>query len=410
MTAQAPFVAVADAPPPQTFVPKVILALVVVGVIAFSAMAVLSAYAPDLRGGQDGRAHALSKSAVGFAGAPILMKALGGEAMVSRLKPSRPSEALVVLTPDWTLSPKELQDYPKGPRTLIILPKWLVAADPFRRGFVRKVGSGGSGDVNDLLASYAAKSRLETLKGRYRSRLTGVGPFAGVELSLGPIENLQTISGDGWAPALVDGRGRMVLAYSRKSPGVWVLADPDLLNNQGLANLDTARAGVTILQTAREGQRPILFDVTLNGYARGAGFWRLMLEPPWLAATLIGFATALLMGAHAVARFGQPLRRPRAFALGSRALVDNSADLVRMARREHELAPAYASLTNSLVVRAGGSHANAADWLEHLAARRGLASPEALAAEAETTKTRDDLLSIARKLYEWRGEMTRERR
>jgi hypothetical protein len=33
-----------------------------------------------------------------------------------------------------------------------------------------------------------------------------------------------------------------------------------------------------------------------------------------------------------------------------------------------------------------------------------------LAAEAEKTKTRDDLLAVARKLHGWRGEMTRERR
>jgi len=45
-----------------------------------------------------------------------------------------------------------------------------------------------------------------------------------------------------------------------------------------------------------------------------------------------------------------------------------------------------------------------------MAARRGAAAPGALAAEAETTTTRDDLLAVAKKLYEWRGEMTRERR
>ncbi len=115
------------------------------------------------------------------------------------------------------------------------------------------------------------------------------------------------------------------------------------------------------------------------------------------------------MGVHALARFGQPHRRGRAFALGSRALVDNSADLVRMARREHELAPAYAALTRALVTRAAGGHTAEEHWLEHLAERRGASAPGELAAEAEQAKTRDDLLEVARKLYDWRGEMTRER-
>ena len=133
-----------------------------------------------------------------------------------------------------------------------------------------------------------------------------------------------------------------------------------------------------------------------------------MLEPPWLAATLIAVATGILMGLHALARFGQPRRKGRAFALGGRALVDNSADLVRMARKEHEFAPAYAALTNALVARAAGH--TGGQWLDELARRRGAASPDDLAAEAATAKTRDDLMAIARKLHDWRGEMTRERR
>ena len=44
---------VADAPgrPPQAFSGRSILALVLVGVVAFAGLAVLSAYAPELRSG-----------------------------------------------------------------------------------------------------------------------------------------------------------------------------------------------------------------------------------------------------------------------------------------------------------------------------------------------------------------------
>jgi hypothetical protein len=264
-------------------------------------------------------------------------------------------------------------------------------------------------DWETLLKSYAPKTVIARRKGVSRPVLHGVdGAFAGATLPLGPIDGLKTVSGEGWIPALVDEHGLAVVAYSKKNPGIWVLADADLLNNQGLKSLDTARAAVTILDAARGGERPILFDVTLNGLGRERGLWRLMLEPPWLSATLIAVAAALLMGMHALARFGQPRRGGRAFALGARALVDNSADLFRMAKKEHELAPAYAQLSQALVVKAGGGHAPEG-WLRGLARRRGVADPEALAAEAEQAKTRDDLLAVAHKLYEWRGEMTRER-
>lgn len=398
---------------PPTFAAGAVLGLVLAGVVAAAAMAVLSAYAPDLRSGQDGRAHALSRSAVGYAAAPILMKALGASVVVSRTRPTRPSDSAVVLTPEHGLEPEELQNYPKGALTLIVLPKWTAMPDPLRRTFVRKVGvTPGETAFQDMLKSYAPQTRLQVREGRSRPTLQGAGatPFAGFAARLGQIDSLRTISGEGWTPLLVDDAGRAVLVRSTKTPGIWVLADPDLLNNQGLASLDTARAGVAILDVARGGGRPILFDVTLNGLERGRGLGRLMLEPPLLAATLIAVAAGILMGLHALARFGQPRVRARAFALGAKALVDNSADLIRMARREHELAPAYAALTRALVARAAGGHTAQDHWLDDLARRRGAAAPGDLAEEAATARTRDDLLAVARKLYDWRGEMTRERR
>jgi hypothetical protein len=394
------------------FSPKVILSLVLVGIVAFAGLAVLAAYAPDLRSGQDGRAHALSKSAIGFAAAPILMKRLGQAPVVSRSRTLNLEDAAVVLTPEGNEKADALKPFAEAGTVLIVMPKWIAAPDPMRRGFVRKVGL-VHGDHDRLLAAYSKVTRIGAAPKAAKPVLRGAGgPFApGTHLPLGTIDRLQTVSGEGWAPALVDSAGSMVLAQSRKHPNVWLLADPDLLNNQGLASLANARAGVAILDAASAGgERTLMFDVTLNGYERGRGIGRTMLEPPWLAATLIGVAAAILMGLHALARFGQPRRRERAFALGAQALVDNSAGLVRMARREHELAPAYAALTRALVTRAAGGHTAEEHWLEHLAERRGMTPPSELAAEAEQAKTRDDLLAVARKLYDWRGEMTRERR
>ncbi|PZQ65890.1 MAG: hypothetical protein DI570_00290 [Phenylobacterium zucineum] len=400
----------AAAPQPAAFSPRTILALVLVSVVSLAALAVLSAYAPDLRSG-DARAHALSKSAVGYAGATIFMKAAGAPVVVSRSRPTRPTDSVVILAPDTSLDPPELQKYPKGALTLIVLPKWAAAPDPVRQGFVRKVGAPQARDVSALLASYAPHSRITYGKDAGRRVLRGAGgPFSPqTALRTGPIDRIGTLSGEGWVPLIVDERGGAVLARSAKSPSVWVLAEPDLLNNHGLGDKDTARVALWMLDGAREG-RPLLFDVTLNGFERGRGLGRLMLEPPWLAATLIAVAAGILMGLHALARFGLPRRRGRAIALGARALVDNSAELVRMARKEHELAPDYAALTRAQVMRAAGGHAAEEGWLDELARRRGAAAPAELNTEAEAAKGRDDLLAVARKLYEWRGEMTRERR
>lgn len=401
--------------PGPEFSPGAVLALVIVGIVAFAGLAVLSAFAPDLRTGQDGRGHALSKSAIGFAGAPILMKALGHQVVVSRTRPHSVADAAVMLTPDPSMQATVLKPFAEAGTLLIVLPKWQAARDPIRPGFVRKVGvTPGGPHYSKLLADWSKTTATTVRKGVTQPVLRGAGDSifaAGTVLPLGKIDALQTVSGEGWAPALVDEQGRAVLAYSTKHRNVWLLADPDLLNNQGLKSLANARAGAAVLEAANGyGELPLIFDVTLNGYERGRGLWRLMLEPPWLAATLIGAMAGVLMGLHALARFGQPRRKGRAIALGARALVDNSAELVRTARKEHELAPAYAALMRALVARAAGGHAHEVRWLDDLAARRGVAPPSELAAEAEGTKTRDDLLSFARRIYEWRGEMTRERR
>ena len=49
--------------------------------------------------------------------------------------------------------------------------------------------------------------------------------------------------------------------------------------------------------------------------------------------------------------------------------------------------------------------------LDRLGAARAVAAPwSELAAEARTVKTNGDLMRLARRLYDWRLEMTRERR
>lgn len=403
-----------DAPArPPAFAAGTILTLVLIGIVAFAGLAVLSAYAPDLRSGQDGRAHALSRSAVGYAGAPILLRGLGEAVVVSRTRPHGMESSVVVVTPDGGEKPEALAPFADAGRVLVVLPKWAAMPDPLRQGFVRKAGVRAPNEHEAFLSAYAKSTELSVRKGTARPILRGAGgPFApGTYLPLGPIDRLQTLSGEGWAPALVDETGATVLAYSRKQPNLWVLAEPDLLNNQGLKSRDNARAAAAIFDAASAGGgRTVVFDVTLPGFERGRGLGRLMLEPPWLAATLIAAAAGILMGLHALARFGQPRRKGRALPLGARALVENTADLVRAARKEHELAPAYAALTRGLVTKGGGGHPSEEHWLDDLARRRGVASPADLAAEAEGVKTRDDLLTVARKLYEWRGEMMRERR
>ncbi|HEX3700569.1 MAG TPA: DUF4350 domain-containing protein [Phenylobacterium sp.] len=406
-------------PSAAPFSPRTILALVLIGVTAFAGLSVLAVYAPDLRGGMDGGAHALSPSAVGFRGATIMLKALDAPVVISRAPAASHAfrgADLLVLTPPPGTEAKQLTAFPKPPHTLIVLPKWQTIPDADRPPYVRKYAVlPDRGWTVKMLGVYGPTLGVSRRAGVSKPILRGAGaPFmAGTYLPLGRIDQLQTIRGDGWAPALVDETGAMVLAYSKARPDVLVLADPDLLNNQGLAQIDTARAGMAVVQ-ALQGDG-VMFDVTLAGFTRGRSIGKLMLEPPWLAATLCAVAAAILMGLHALARFGPVRERGRAIALGAGALVDNSAGLVRMARKEAALAPQYVELAKVLVTRAAGggragTEADHETWLAELARRRGLDAPEDLTAEATRARTRDEVAALGAKLYRWRREMTREGR
>ena len=125
--------------PRGAFSPAVIIGVILVGVFSFGAFLVLSAFEPDLSSGRDGRAHALSVSAVGFAGAVRLARATGAPVSIGRTVASRDrSQSLVIVTPEQPITWADLQGA-QGVQTLIILPKWAVTADPVHRGWVARL-------------------------------------------------------------------------------------------------------------------------------------------------------------------------------------------------------------------------------------------------------------------------------
>lgn len=400
------------------FSARTVIALVIAAVFAFSALTVLQAYAPDLRGGSDGGAHALSRSAIGFSGLTRLLKGLGEPVVVSRdPRVRRASTSLLVLTPEPDSSAREVFDMSAVGPTLVVAPKWAALPDPANPGWAINGGLLAPGEAARPLARRFGKVSLSADPATTPARLTGL---AAGDLATGPVAQLQTLAGGaGLVPVLRDGRGRTVLA--RTADGrAYLLSDPDLLNTHGLKDLATARAAVAIVGAVRKGDGPIVFDVTLDGFSRSRNLLKLAFSPPFLGATLCLAAAALLGGVQAATRFGPAVRSGRAIALGKRALADNSAGLIRLARREPAMAGRYLDLTRSAVARAlgaeaaGGVRLGASELtavLDRQAERLGTSHRLAeLAAQAETVKDRAALLRLARDLRQWRTEMTGERR
>ncbi len=392
------------------------IVLVLVGVFAFSGFVTLAAYAPDMQRDMRCRANVYSKCAVGFAGLAALLKNDGAPLVVSRQPlPKGRTEGLFIVTPE----PGQEADIAQlgfGGPTLVVLPKWNAEVDPSHLSWGLKAGLL---DPNIM----PRKGVLDAIavarnQGVARPTLIGVGgagaPFAGLTLRPGPIDSLQTFSAKEWTPVLADAHGNAVIA---QAPGtqIYVLSDPDLLNTQGLADLDTLGAAVAIVRGLRSADGPVIFDVTLNGYKLERNALRLMFDPPFLAVTLCFVAALALAGLQAAFRFGPIRRAPRAIALGKEALTDNSAQLIRLAGREGAMAGPYAALTQVAAARAVGAPRELTGgaltgFLDRLGAQRGLPdSFSALNQDAGRPQTRAGLTALAGRLYRWRLEMTRER-
>jgi hypothetical protein len=219
---------------------------------------------------------------------------------------------------------------------------------------------------------------------------------------------VQAISGDGIEPLLATPGGRSILARYGKRP-LYILADPDLLNNQAMKDPARAKAALAMLAALNStGAETVAFDLTLNGFGKTPSALKLAFEPPFLALTVAIFVAALLAGLHGAFRFGPAAEEGRAIAFGKAALVENSAGLFRLAGREHRTGGAYAELIREEAARVSGAPNLRGDELDSYLDR--FSKPDgkpfsALAAEAADAPDRNHLVSAARALFLWKKDL-----
>jgi hypothetical protein len=400
------------------FSPMTMVVIVLVGIVSLAGLGVLSAYAPELKSGDNGGGHALSRAATGYGALPILLREMGAPVGFDRGEAEDADERavrrrLLILTPAITTDAREVQDLIDEAPSLIVLPKWVAAPYPGRRGWTRTV------DV------YPPRDTLRVLPPALRGgiRFTERKGWSQVALRRpngeafgGPsrVERLRTFTGPGWTPVVVDEQGRPVLLLHQKTY-TYVLTDPDFVSTHALKTLTGARTAVSLINLVKAPNTPVVFDLTLHGFQKGRQILRLLLEPPLLGMTVALVALAAFAGLQAAVRFGPARENGRAIALGKRALAENTASLVRMARREHHMAAPYALLVRAAVARAIGAPRTLSDgaldaFLDRVSRIMGATDTyTALAHQARTAKTPGDLMRVAGALYRWNQELTRAR-
>jgi hypothetical protein len=346
---------------------------------------------------------------VGFKGLTRLLGATGDGTVMIRSEFDLESEDLVVVALEERVDRDALSSLiarRAAKPTLLILPKWNTVPDPMKKGWVSKAGLVDTDFLGGLLEGIA-ELKITPTRTPQNARATGQDLLSGITLPTPALS--QSISGEDVIPMLTL-QGRTLLAEVGDQ-ALYVLADPDIMNNHGLANPRTARAAVEIIRRLNStGAKSVGFDLTLNGFSRQANVLKLIFEPPFLALTLALFVAALLAGFHGASRFGPERRPERVIAFGKAALVDNSAGVLRMAGREHRTGEAYAQLVREEAKRRVGAPALLKDdsldaYLDRFAGPGGLSFTE-LANSIRAARDRHELLSAARALFQWKKDIS----
>ena len=382
------------------------LLIIAIGTAAFIATLVLGAYAPDMRSGHDGGAHALSNGATGFSGLVRLAGETGRDPRIARSNGDLQTEDLTIITPEHGfVSLGDILGLRGEKNTLLILPKWESEADKGKGGWVRISGLLPRQDPEQTLAP-ATPLTISRHKSQ-REALQTVGTDATPEMQFFAPRVVQTMANKDLRPIVTDSEGRIILAQLGKR-GFYILADPDLFNNHGMADERNARAALATLDYLNSSEDAgIIFDVTTNGLGRSQSPLKLAFDPPFLAVTLTIFAAMLLAAIQALVRFGSPRRAERAIAFGKSALVDNSAALVRKAGREAQLGPRYVDVIRDRAAALFRLPANSSpdeldQRLEGLNPKRSF---EQLSAQTAGAQTRAELLEAAKSLHQWVEEV-----
>jgi hypothetical protein len=393
----------------RVFSPRLIAGIVFAGMVAFAAFVLLLAFGGSIASGGDGRPHPLSNSAVGFSGLVRLLDARGETRFIRRPSELR-TEDLVVVALEERTEPRAVADLLRsrgGRATVLILPKWGTVPDPARPGWVRATDAG------------VPPPRLpgERIRTAVERRSRGGQPSQGQGFLRGispPVPALaQTAAAKGLQPLLTTSDGGILVGRWGNSPH-YLVADPDLLNNHGIADPRRGFAAVRLIEELNStGAQSIAFDLTLNGFGAGEGrsLLRLAFEPPFLVMTLALVAAAFLAGFHGLGRFGPTKREERAIAFGKAALVENSAGLIRQARRETRLGAAYVDVVRQEAARLTAAPRNLGgealdEYLDRFSAP-GAPNFGELAARLRVARDRDGLISAARALAIWKEELIR---
>ena len=417
----------------RVFTRRSVISLVAVGAISFGAAVYLALDGGSGHVALTPVAASFSKSAIGHhaffevlerAGVPVRIERVGTAGTAGgagEVDGAREADLALVLEPQpGRFNPYALDAALSARAVLLVLPKWHgTSSSTAHPGWL------GSVALHPIRKVDAIVQRAESEANMYRRHETQ--RFTDGRFGARPeIDRVQVLRGGTIRPIVASERGGILVGELHHGEHrLWIVSDPDLLNNHGISRGDNAVLAVSLVEALLPPGGTVVVDEALH---RAAGIVRIrppsvrraLFNPPFVIITIqVAAAVAVLLLA-AVGRFGSPRPAPRPLPSGHTALLDNMARLAAttshgplILRRYHDLVKQEALRRLHVPPRADDDTLTA--WLDQTGDLRGVerryslvrANADAAAAAARTGRTRTSaIVAAGRELFRWKGEIT----
>jgi hypothetical protein len=380
--------------------------LLVIGTIALAIFGPTSTYTAG--------PSAFSRSAIGYAGIADVMHRLGARVVKSRkdsVSQLDPAGLLVLAEPSPGVAVQQMSRLANGHTVLLILPKWTGKESGSHRGWIESAVL-----VPTAYARTAAQVvNLEVV------RVPRVTAWSRNEIGRTPVISeggVQLIKSSRLRPVIGNDSGMLVGELRTGARRLWILADPDPLQNHGLADPDNAVFAVALINALRGTDGNVVFDEVIHGFEdKGGSPLRLLFEFPFVLATVQGaIAVALLLWAT-MRRFGAPVSPPVELPSGKLSLIEATANLLDFARHRPIILQRYVhaivqDVARQLHAPAGLPESALIEWLGRTARVR-----DAQVDGGAVVRRTDQLVAggrgavaplgaLARDIFRWKREVT----
>ena len=399
-----------------------VLVAAVIGVSLVGAI-LLSVFLEDITGRPSASSDGYSVSAIGHHGLVEVLEELVVPVVVSRHGSGAKAKGGLLVIAEPVVPPDDAEAAAKlhalvasAETVLVVLPKWYGTPKGDNRRWLEGVVSLDASEAEAPLRALDSRANVvrvapPEVRGDPGDVVGGAVPDLRIAPDFAVAQVVQT-DDDVWYP--YGDHALVFQLWNDLDTDIYVLTDPDVINNAGLSRGDNARFAVKLIDHLRDGG-PVVFDETLHGYAEEPSLWKALFRFPLALVTLHVTLLVVVVVWAGLGRFGPARSAPPALAAGKEYLVRNTAALLRVAGHhghalERYFAAAVDTVRRELHAPRDLSAADLPAWLERVRAARGatIPFPELRDQVAEAVRTRNAraVLAAADRVHRWRVEMT----